>query len=185
MPSWLACSIFRNTGTSWNIMEHPPRKPRTSPQNPEHPPWKYGTPPRKLETPQNVFVKYSEYLHASRVRNKLWNRTPDEEAEASKSCPNLTLSQCRKFYNLHNLENINILLFFLRAYLYERVNEENGGGEGKIPPLFSSPLDSFTPSPILPSLDAYWLKKGRLAVYPLLQELTSGIVLKIAICETD
>ena len=60
----------------------------------------------------------------------------DEEVEASKSYPNFTISQARKFYNLHNLENsykrFTFTYFnFLRAYLYERANDENGGGEGE------------------------------------------------------
>ena len=46
-----------NTGTP----EH-----HGTPQKPGTPPRKPGTPPRKPGTLQNVFVKYSEYLHASK-----------------------------------------------------------------------------------------------------------------------
>ena len=80
---------------------------------------------------------------------------------------------------------ITSAILVLRAYLWERENEENGGrGRGK---------DRLSPVPLsarylrLESCEVSTLltEKGLLAVYPLLQELISGIVLKIAICEAD
>ena len=59
------------------------QKTRNNRENQEHPPRKPGTTPRKPGTPQNLFVKYSEYQYASKhaLRNQ---PRADEEAEDSK-----------------------------------------------------------------------------------------------------
>ena len=99
----------------------------------------------------------------------------------------------------HKLENFTIftiskivtsashshMLIVLWAYLYERANEENGGGEGIRLPLSSSPLARLVHSVSSPAKSRCLLTKERLAVYILLQEPTSDIVLKITICEAD
>ena len=142
--------------TSRNITEHP-QKLGTPPRKP-------GTPPRKPGTPQMCKILRIPPRIEVRSRPLMKRQKPRKVIVILQS---------------HKLENFTIftiskivtgpshshMLIFLWAYLYERANEENGGGEGIRLPLSSSPLDSFTPSLVLPSLDAYWLRNGSQSIF--------------------
>ena len=152
----MACSISRNAGT-----------PNTG--TPEHPGTSRNT-PKTRNTAKKTWNTSEKTRNTSECVCKILSIPPRIEV---RNRPLMKRQKPRKVILIlqsHKLENFTIftiskivtsashshILIFLRAYLYERANEENGGGEGKRPPLSSSPLARLVHSVSNPaSLDAY------------------------------
>ena len=136
-----ACSISRNAGIQNNRTSRNTPKTRNTSQKTQNTPKKTRNLSQKTRNTSEFVCKTLRIPPCIEVRKR-----PLMKGQKPRKV--ILILQC------HNLENFTIftiskivtsashshILIFLRAYLYEGANEENGGGKGERPPLSSSPL---------------------------------------------
>ena len=130
-------------------LEHPGKSRNTHQENQEHPQETRNTSQKTRNTSECV-CKILRIPPRIEVRNRpLMKRQKPRKVILILQSHNLEIFTIFTISKIVTSASHSHILIFLWAYIYERANEEKGDREGERPPLSSSPLDSFTPSPVL------------------------------------